>query len=450
MAPEKEAPLSEYTTRQILDMIEANRGPEGLDLSRKDLSGIDLSREAIKAELRKALKSAPGATPVWYSESTGGINLEGARLSEADLGEADLTRANLFRADLWAVNLIDAKLIQANLIEANLGEAYLWEANLHGANLCRAHLARADLTEADLAETNLAKAGLRGADLTEANLAETNLARADLSGADLIGAELSEADLREANLTAANLTRASLRGTDLCGVNLVLAQLVRTNLNGANLTGCRVFGISAWQLELSGATQTNLIITPRDEPTTITVDNLEVAQFIYLLLNNEKIRDVIYTITTKVVLILGRFTDERKVILEAIRDELRKYDYLPVLFTFDKPTTRDFIETVSVLAHLARFVIADVTDPKIVLEEIPHIVRHVAVPVQPILEGPGDAPMILSHLREDEPVTLYNLRRNHRSLLDTHWYKNLDDLLASLKEKIIAPAEAKAKELEKK
>ena len=41
------------------------------------------------------------------------------------------------------------------------------------------------------------------------------------------------------------------------------------------------------ELKLDGAEQKNLIITPHDEPE-ITVDNLEVAQFIYLLLNNER------------------------------------------------------------------------------------------------------------------------------------------------------------------
>ena len=88
---------------------------------------------------------------------------------------------------------------------------------------------------------------------------------------------------------------------------------------------------------------------------------------------------------------------------------------------------------------MARFVIADVTDPKNVLEEVLHIVRNVAVPVKPLLlKGSGK-----------EPVTLDNLRRNHQSLLDTHWYDDPDDLLASLGKKIIAPAEAKAKELEK-
>ena len=78
--------------------------------------------------------------------------------------------------------------------------------------------------------------------------------------------------------------------------------------------------MSAWGLKLPRAKQQNLIITRNDEPE-ITVDNIEVAQFIYLLLHNEKIRDVIDTVTSKVVLILGRFTDERKAVIDAVREE---------------------------------------------------------------------------------------------------------------------------------
>lgn len=63
--------------------------------------------------------------------------------------------------------------------------------------------------------------------------------------------------------------------------------------------------------------------------------------------------------------------------------------------------------------------------------------RNIAVPVQPLmLEEAGD-----------EPVTLFNLRRNHRSLLDTYRYKNLEDLLEPLSDKVISPAEAKGIEL---
>ena len=83
---------------------------------------------------------------------------------------------------------------------------------------------------------------------------------------------------------------------------------MNTDLTGADLTGCRVHGVSAWGLKLDEKTkQRNLVITQYGEPE-ITVDNIEVAQFIYLMLHNQKIRDVIDTITSKAVLILGRFT----------------------------------------------------------------------------------------------------------------------------------------------
>jgi hypothetical protein len=129
---------------------------------------------------------------------------------------------------------------------------------------------------------------------------------------------------------------------------------VNTNLTDADLTGCRIFGLSAWGLKLDGTKQQNLIITDENEPE-ITVDNIEVAQFVYLMLHNEKIRDVIDTITSKVVLILGRFTADRKVILDALRDELRKCNYLPILFDFDKPTSQTRDETITLLARMSRF-----------------------------------------------------------------------------------------------
>lgn len=131
----------------------------------------------------------------------------------------------------------------------------------------------------------------------------TDLQQRRLSGETLTGATLTEADLREADLARADLTGALL---------------LETNFEGADLTGCFIYGISAWNLKLAETKQLNIVITPAAEPE-ITVDNLEVAQFIYLLLHNEKIREVIDTITSKAVLTLGRFTRERKAVLDAIR-----------------------------------------------------------------------------------------------------------------------------------
>jgi hypothetical protein len=75
-------------------------------------------------------------------------------------------------------------------------------------------------------------------------------------------------------------------------------------------------------------------------------------------------------------LILGRFTPERKVVLNALRDELRKRNYLPVVFDFEKPASQTTDETITLLARMARFVIADISDAKRVLQELRGIVPN--------------------------------------------------------------------------
>ena len=329
-----------------------------------------------------------------------------------------------------AANRIGANLSGANLREADLIEASLRETDLLGADLEGAGLAGADLSKANLFEARLIRADLRGADLHGADLTGTLLCDAHFEGANLKNADLSRSQLMGANFSEADVSDANLSGADLTWVSLV-----ETNLEGANLTDCRVYGISAWDVRLEGALQSNLVITPYGE-SPIQVDNLEVAQFIYLLLNNEKIRSVIDTITSKVVLILGRFTPDRKVVLEAIRDELRKRNLLPVLFDFEKPATRTTVETISTLAHMARFVIADLTDAKSVLQELQAVVPlNPSVPVQPLL------------LASQEEPGMFDFFRTFPCVLDTHRYTDQATLLAELENRVIAPAEAKAKKL---
>jgi uncharacterized protein YjbI with pentapeptide repeats len=302
------------------------------------------------------------------------------------------------------------------------------QPDLSGANLRYAPLNEADLRKADLNE----------ADLSGASLNEADLSGADLRFADLRVANLNEADLNGADLSFANLSRAHLCHADLRKADLREAVLVGTNLAGATLTNCHIYGIAAWNVELKGARQNNLVITPPGEPT-ITVDNLKIAQFIYLLLNNVEIRQVIDTITSKVVLILGRFTPERKAVLDAIRDELRKHNYSPILFDFEKPASRDLTGTVSTLAHLARFIIVDLTDPSSAPHEVATVIPHTVVPVQPVmLDGQREYGMFR------------DLRQRHQWVLPTYFYTDQAHLLATLKEQVIAPAEQKAQELEKR
>ena len=185
-----------------------------------------------------------------------------------------------------------------------------------------------------------------------------DLRRADLTGADLSGADLSGGEPQWGGPRRGEPPRGGLQPRRISAGRTSAGQL-RFQLiwNRPSLQDAKVYGVSVWDVKLQKSVQTSLVIT--NEQPDITVDNLEVAQFIYLLLNNSKIRNVIDTITSKAVLILGRFTPERKATLDALRDALRSHNYLPILFDFEKPTNRDFTETVSTLAHLARFVIAD-------------------------------------------------------------------------------------------
>ncbi len=95
----------------------------------------------------------------------------------------------------------------------------------------------------------------------------------------------------------------------------------------------------------------------------------------------------------RIVLILGQFSVERKALLEILRDALRKQNYIPVQLDFDKSRSRKWLEVMIALTQIVHFVIADFSDPKIVLQQIPRILQSMTVPVQPLLlsglEEPG-------------------------------------------------------------
>jgi uncharacterized protein YjbI with pentapeptide repeats len=353
-----------------------------------------------------------------------------------DLSSANLREEQLGEADLRAANLTSANLIGANLSGAHFSGANLFWANLSGANLRKANLLETDLRWANLSGADLSGADLSGANLSGANLVGVNLTRADLQGANLTGANLTGAILARANLARVNLTgAANLTRANLTNANLQFAALVDTNLTDADLTNCRIHGVSAWRLKLKGTTQQNLMITREDEPA-VTVDDIEVAQFIYLLLHNPKIRDVIDTIGRKAVLILGRFTPERKAVLDALRKELRERYYVPILFDFDKPASQDLTATVSTLAHLARFIIADLSDPSSIAYELATVVPTTPIPVQPIL---------LSGCSEF--AMFQDLQRRYHWVLPTHRYDSPGQLIAEIDARVIRPAETKVLEL---
>jgi hypothetical protein len=154
-------------------MIEANGGPQGLDLSGKDLSFIDLSRETIQVKLDELREQSRETEPAWCAQISESINLEEVNLQRSNLGGADLRGAFLGGANLEGAFLGGADLEGACLLEANLEGAFLGGANLERAFLWYANLSRQDLRDTkSMSMVFLYRAILEQTQLTKDQLGE--------------------------------------------------------------------------------------------------------------------------------------------------------------------------------------------------------------------------------------------------------------------------------------
>lgn len=340
-------------------------------------------------------------------------------LSNADLTGVDLRGPEWFKSIRRWNDIPRTNLCNSNLSHSNLRAGIFIRADLRGANL----------RNSDLRHTELIQADLRYAILQDAIL----------HGVFLMGADLRGVDLQNANLVRARLDGADLRSVNLINSDLSQATMEGANLDHANISGSRVYGISTWNVDLEATLQSNLVIT--ETGTSLTVDNLKTAQMIYLmyLMRNDTISSVIDALTKKVVLILGNFRPSRKIILDKLKYELQTKDLIPVVFDFDKPESRDLTETVSTIAHISRFIIADITDPRSIPQELKAIVPNLpSVVVQPICQ---------SSMKE---YSLFEHFKNFHWVLPIYHYLHADDLVEHLEKDILDPVQNKLEALHEK
>ncbi len=316
-------------------------------------------------------------------------------------------------------------------ISIDLSRIDFEKANLDGVNFRSASVYKSNFCEASLMEADMNRADLYGTNLHKANLYHASVQRAKLSHADL-----SNADLRMARFNKTDFSKANLQGANLSGAVLEQAQFIDANLIDADLSNCFVYGVSAWNVDLKGTVQNNLVITKRDRPQ-ITVDDLEIAQFIFLVLDNRKLQNVINSLSSKGVLILGRFTlPERKAVLDSLREKLKEFNLLPIVFDFDRPIDKDFTETIKTLAGLCYFVIADVTNPKSSPLELQATVPDYQIPFVPIIQE-GESPFAM----------MVDLQKKYNWVLSPVSYDSEATLMRVLKPLIIDPAMKKRQEL---
>jgi len=449
---------------------------EGMDLRGYDLYGVNLGGCSLKGALLSEVALQYAALS---GADCSGADLAAADLHGSDLKQASFRDANLSGAVLSGCNLLGTDFSRARLPEANFDEAYCHDpevvvdenlsneelAAIHrkqgthfdqadlakatfykfegygvhfdGANLEGAWLAYAKLLYASMRGTNarqatFIKADLRYSQLDDTDFSGTEMDKADLGGTSLRRAKFDGAMLEEIELRSANLEDASFVGADMSS-----ASLVEVNVSGTDFSGARIYGVSAWELNGEPKSQKDLRISRRGE-CHITTDELEVAQFLYLMYNNKKIRNVLNTIQTKSVLILGRFSPpERKEVLDEMREWLRTKNLLPIVFDFDRPDDRDYTETVQTLAGMSLFVIVDVTSPKSTPLELEATAKQFKIPFLPIIDTTVDTyPFAM----------LQDLQNAFHWVLPTVGYRGKEHLMANI-DKLVKLAMNKHAEL---
>ena len=316
----------------------------------------------------------------------------------------------------------------------------------------RPDLRGANLGGLDLNDVRLDHTLLEGADLSDCNLVNANLVGADLRRVRLFDASLTFADLRESHLEAAwlqdtNLTDAKLQGAHLGGSLLIACNLNMAHLEGADLQGAFVWGCSYWGVRLDATTQQagirigwgdfdwiDLLVAnddrdpfvgPKMPEFEVKIQDLRVADFVWQISENpERVAQMINAASSRLVLLLGRFRGkQKKVLRDILSPTLGEMGYVPMVFDFEAPEGRDVIESVSILAGLSRFVVADLTSPRSTPLESQLVVPTLAVPFVPIIRKGEDAFSMFAALQHKyswvRPLVVYKTDAELRRRLKT-------------------------------
>jgi uncharacterized protein YjbI with pentapeptide repeats len=311
-----------------------------------------------------------------------------AMLNRGAVAWNEWRRANPDRA----VDLSGASLVWAT----SSAMPVLREIDLSGADLNRIYHQAADRDYPDEWGPDLSGAKLRHASARGAHLFNSRL-----RGADLRDSDFSEAVLFGVDFAGADLTGASFRGARLSEVDFSGAILNRVDISGATLSKCAVWGTASWDIKTDEGTTTRDFATATGyDQAKLTADSMEMLQLLHFIQRNPNVKLMIDSLTQKMVLILGRFSEPRKAVLDACRERLRTLGFLPVVFDFLPSSNRDLSETIGILGSLSRFVLADLSEAKSIPQELQIIVPNLpSVIVAPIIQSGMEEYAMFEHFR---------------------------------------------------
>jgi uncharacterized protein YjbI with pentapeptide repeats len=310
--------------------------------------------------------------------------------------------------------------------------------NLRGANLSALDLVDLHLQGVVLREANLSGSNLSGVDLSGADFRGAGGFNVDMSSAIFRGCRFATAWLHRWNFNEADLTDATFGGAFLTDCSLNRASLAGTRLQGVYLWGCSTWGVTVDEHTIQAGIRVTAdfnwvefaMKTRRereqvaDELFEITIDDLRVADFMSQIRETpERVADMITAASSKLVLLLGRFTGPQRTVLDKVLvPTLTDRGYIPMVFDFHPPDGRDVIESVALLAGLSHFVIADLTDPRSTPLESQVLAPMLAIPFFPIVHKGDRVFSMFSDLQQKypwvQPAQTYRGKAHLTQLLD--------------------------------
>lgn len=311
------------------------------------------------------------------------FNIKTPKLQNAQLNDIKLHNYNFSGTDFSNAILIDCNFKDANLSNTNFEKAHCSSSKFDKANLKNVKFNNAELINVAMPESDCSDSTFINSSIVQCLLTKVNFSNVNFTNSKVIFS----------NLVNCNLTNTIFINTYLSGSNIS-----RSNLNYSTIKDSKIYGLSAWSIKTEHSKQENLTITNNYDESVITVDDLEIANFIYLISNNKKISNTIDSITTKIVLILGRFKKERLEVLNHIKSVIKEINYVPVLFDFDIPETRDITETIGLIGRMSKFIIADLSDAKSIPQELSEIIpNNPSIKVYPIIEKENKGYSMFEH-----------------------------------------------------
>ena len=164
-----------------------------------------------------------------------------------------------------------------------------------------------------------------------------------------------------------------------------------------------------------------------------------VAQFYDVIAEHGAVGKLISAGSMSVVLILGRFTVERKRVLEALAHALRVRGKTPVIFDFQGPENRELIDTIRFIGGMAELIVVDLTAASSVPLELQALVPDLMVPVLPIVQS-----------RRPVYAMFADLVRRYFWVLPPVSYSNERELLRHLDSAILRRAGRVAEEIKRR